>query len=1052
MAHRQDIPGRPSRPEPALQIGMLVTQREAIAPDLWRVVDLEGRIATLEPISLGTTRQQSPVGDLRRYRIKTTDQVFRGEELVRVVRLANPRSDDLYEYDVEGENGAKGRVRELELKVTVGSAAPDIVAMMQNLDAAPAPLACARADLLHAYFDATVKSLGIVGYNGARMLPIPHQIAAARYALLFGRTRFLLADEVGLGKTVEAGLIVSTLRKYFPAWKTALFVPESLTVQWAFEMYGKFGKAIFRLDQESELFDDEEDEDDPGMILPHARAIKWAATRKPEILVVDEAHQVLRDASLCDAFVKLSRNAHAVLLLTATPSSGDGGNLDKLFRMVDPEYYELFRYEKQLNTLLARQGDVEDFLAALRDPESDGTEIVRRWEAVGIEDNELTARVLSLKINPRETMVRAKLAAVVTDRYYPRARILRYQRKFLARDYEMPERVEEPVEYSASRQELAVRGVVRRWLDLAHEQGHADHTDYQDIAAILVHASHSSPLAVQQWCEARRGKLETHGGVTADPIHRSRELLATLELLRGEDDVLEDLEYEAARWAREAKAVDVKGRQLARLARYEAMLRQLLELAKREDEPLRALIFTSFECNVKPLYLLLNKGLGEDVEVFSISAEMEWRERERSAFAFQECRGPCVLISDELGGEGRNFQFANVLFHFDLPLASWVLEQRIGRLDRVGRDPDLDVDSQVLVASEQLDEAIYEFQREGVNVFNESLAHVEDSVEGLSRRLVRACIAGGAEGVRELVEPVAAELEKRREREEIGLLTRRDTGFEDVKRLVPQLHDDEELKRLGKAVSTYTRLLGSVVDHHAGKTTLTVGMHHPLHAVTGVLSEMQGYFNRREAVRHERLEFFSAGHPFVRSLARMALQESHDRVAFLARAGAPQPAFVFSCRIFLPQGFLGAIREMPSDLQPALLCSAGHNFPTRMLRLMVDFDGNLLPEGPETAALLQPWQRGETSMDEGSEILAHLPLEWEKLTAHAAQTALEETRRLAGEHLAAHIGALQAHLSEVLTRHFGSDFPVEGQIDTLLFEIDPLSIEIDSVTVVFPPT
>src|SRR5690606_762413 len=126
------------------------------------------------------------------------------------------------------------------------------------------------------------------------MLPIPHQLNAARYALRFGRTRFLLADEVGLGKTVEAGLIVSTLRKYFPKWRTGLFVPESLTVQWAFEMYGKFGKTIFRLEDQDDLFDDEDDED-PGAILPHSRAIKWAKTQKPEILVVDEAHQVLRD-------------------------------------------------------------------------------------------------------------------------------------------------------------------------------------------------------------------------------------------------------------------------------------------------------------------------------------------------------------------------------------------------------------------------------------------------------------------------------------------------------------------------------------------------------------------------------------------------------------------------------------------------------------------------------------------------------------------------------------------------------------------------------------
>src|SRR5690606_7609015 len=205
------------------------------------------------------------------------------------------------------------------------------------------------------------------------------------------------------------------------------------------------------------------------------------------------------------------------------------------------------------------------------------------------------------------------------------------------------------------------------------------------------------------------------------------------------------------------------------------------------------------------------------------------------------------------------------------------------------------------------------------------------------------------------------------------------------------LKDDDELKRLGKTVSVYTRLLGSVVDYHGGKTTITVGMHHPLNAFTGVLSEMQGYFNRKEAVRHERLEFFSPGHPFVRSLARMALQESPDRVAFLVRPGAPQAAFVFSMRVFLPQEFLTSVRELPEEVQPALLCLSANCFPTRMLRVAVDFDGNVLPEDKETAMLFQPWQKNEQSLDEGQEILQHLPKAWDSLCAHAAESATQET-------------------------------------------------------------
>jgi ATP-dependent helicase HepA len=1032
----------------AYRIGMLVTLREAIAPDLWRIVDLEGKIATLAPISLGTTQHQVPVTDLRRYQIKTTDQVFRRQELIRIVRLRNPRTDAMYEYDAVAEDGTAVFVREHELEVLHGSEASDSISQLQNLDAAPAALARARTELLHAYFDATARSLGIVGYNGARMLPIPHQISAARYALLFGRTRFLLADEVGLGKTVEAGLIVSTLRKYFPAWRAAFFVPESLTVQWALEMYGKFGKAIFRLNEDEEP---EEGEDDPGAILPHARALRWAARRdKPEILVVDEAHQALRDPAVYDALLKMSRKAHAVLLLTATPTSDDGSNLLRLLQLADPAVFEHIEHEGQLAALLDKANEVEALLKALRDPTADGERILALWDALEIEDGEFTARLLSLTVDPSDMMVRHKLVALATDRYYPRARILRYQRKFLAADNEMAERVEEAVHYEPARQEVKVQGLVRQWLDLVKAHNLADDAGWQDAAAVLIQAAHSSPLAVEHWLLARAGDLEPVEGVTADPVRRLRETLAGLEHLPGEEELLEALRKAATIWTRQSKAVDMKGRALAQLPRYIALRDKLLAMLADKDDPHRLIVFTSFDCNVRPLYLLLNKALGEDVEVFSISADVEWREREKSAFAFQECRGRCVLISDELGGEGRNFQFANALFHFDTPLASWIVEQRIGRLDRVGRDPHLDVDSLVLVSQGQLDEAVYEFQRDGVSVYNESLAPVEDRIEAVTRRLVRAAITGGAPAVRELAKPTHEELEKRREHEARGLQVRSDTGVEDVKRLVPRLRDDEELRTLGEKTAAFTRLLGSVVDRHGDRMTLTVGSHHPLHAYTGVLSEMEGFFNRREAVRHERLEFFSPGHPFVRAMARIALQDSQDRVAFVERRGLQAGGFVFSVRIAIPPPFLEAIRELPEDIQPALFCSAAGNFPTRMETVTIDFAGNLVGDGEQRAALLAPYSRNEPSLDTGPAILARLPKDWEALCTRAGQTAREAARAQAAALLAEGLGDFQARLSEVLTRHFGSEFPADAQIDTLLFHLDPLAIDIDSVVAFFP--
>jgi hypothetical protein len=273
---------------------------------------------------------------------------------------------------------------------------------------------------------------------------------------------------------------------------------------------------------------------------------------------------------------------------------------------------------------------------------------------------------------------------------------------------------------------------------------------------------------------------------------------------------------------------------------------------------------------------------------------------------------------------------------------------------------------------------------------------------------------------------------------------------EDVKKLVPRLRDNEELQTLGDRVVAFTRLLGSVVDRSGDRATITVGSHHPLHAFTGVLSEMEGFFNRVQAVRHERLEFFSPGHPFVRSMARIALQDSQDRVAFIERRGIPRGAFLFSCRIAIPPPFLEAIRALPEDIQPALFCSAAGHFPTRMLHVLVDFDGRLVEKEEERALYLAPYSKAEPSLDSGPAILQRLPKKWGEVVDRSAERALEQARAVAAAHLDEALEPFKALLSEVLTRHFAGEFAVEAQIDATLFHLDPLAADIDSVAAFFP--
>ncbi len=1024
---------------------MIVFPKGLITPQLYRIRDLAGGIADLNGMSLGAVEMQTPLRELRRYRVRTTDEVTHESEPAEVIRIVNPRDDDYYEYEIEVD-GETRTVPEYELMVLEGSMAPNPADMLAQLDGTPWKLANARTRLLEAFFSATARSLGVVGYNGARMLPIPHQINAARYAAQFGRVRFLLADEVGLGKTVEAGLIATTIRKYFPSWQTAIFVPESLTAQWAFEMYGKFGKQIYSLDMKE--YDPEEH---PGVILPHFRARTFCIKNQPEILIVDEAHRVLQDPRLYDAFRRMSKTAHVVLLLTATPVSDNADNILNLLKILDPETFDHFENSEEIRDLQSRQGKIENLLLAIRAAEPDHETIVDAWAETGLDDEEIEDYLESAGDDTvgRHSLHRA--AALIVDRYYPGSRILRYRRKFLALDNPLPFRIVDGLDYKATSEETDVMGLLREWLDLIRDAELSKDPTAHRYAGALIQAVHSSPHAVLDWIELRSGEMEPHAGVTADPVRLILRGKHEMDLVKGEEEFLERFKEATLAWAKATRSVDVMGRALAEAPRYKRLLEFLHETFK-EDPNAHPLIFTSFETNVHALYLLLKKVLTGVSEVYEMSGQIDRIEREKAAFEFQEETGGCILVSDELGGEGRNFQFATHVVHFDLPAAAWMVEQRIGRCDRVGREEEMDVDSQVLVAKGCLDEVIFDFLCDGVGVFNDSIAPVESEMERVMHDMMATCIEKDSAGILDLIEPTAEELEDARERENRELLIRSAVGVEEAHKIAETLRDDAELETLKEASIRYARHFESMVDDQGGgRVHVTVGEFHSLHGVPGIRAEMLGYYDRRQAVRHERLDFFSTGHPFIRTMVLQAMTESPDRAAFVQRDGVETPCAVFSYRYQIPQEFFQAVRSMPVDLQPPLLSKSAALFHSRMDRIAIELEsGKLVTKDDEAGLVYDDWREGDKSLHEGEEILELLPVDYADEITSAANLSLEEAERRADALLATHRSEFEDLLCEVLTRVHPDHELLENEIIEIMDALSPLTADLDSAVLFLP--
>lgn len=136
---------------------------------------------------------------------------------------------------------------------------------------------------------------------------------------------------------------------------------------------------------------------------------------------------------------------------------------------------------------------------------------------------------------------------------------------------------------------------------------------------------------------------------------------------------------------------------------------------------------------------------------------------EDSVYAFQNDPACRVIICDETGGEGRNFQNASQIIHLDLPWNANALEQRIGRLDRLGRDPDMDVVSVVLYADTSVEEQLFHIWKDGMKLFEQSLSGLEIITGELNELIVDALLDDYYTGLTNAFDDILDQAEEMRE-------------------------------------------------------------------------------------------------------------------------------------------------------------------------------------------------------------------------------------------------------------------------------------------------
>ena len=648
-----------------------------------------------------------------------------------------------------------------------------------------------RLDILHVLGAREADGLG--SFLGGRVRLFPHQLHVAERATLQMPVRWLLADEVGLGKTIEAALIMNRLLHTQKIERCLVVAPEALTVQWLGELWRKYHQ-VFTLLDPPRLVDVERDFGEGfNPFDTHRRAVVALETlvERPELtahavsagidlLVVDEAQRLRRPPGHPGepgyrAIAPIAALGRHVLLLSATPLEDDARGFFRLLQLLRPDEFP-------------EEIDVEARLAS-GVPLPPCTSSTRRVDIGGL-----------------------------------------------------PPRVPIPVDLAIPPGQIDLAEIVRRQ---------------------FVEAQKSDPLTRRR---------------AVDRIQRALASGAALTAVLGPEEL--SLRQQAA-------AADAADPRLAWLATHAARWRRANE---------KTLIFTAHRETLE----MVREALGRMAQLASgvFHEELSAARRDTEVARFRAEDGPSVLVSTEAGGEGRNFEFCHRLVLYDLPWKPATVEQRIGRLDRIGRRlpvnvvyfrPPSGIGADVV--------GVYE----ALGVFREPMAGREPQLAHIARALEAAALGVGHEG--------DGGYEQRRD--EAG--ARQDAiiaaAMADARAARGRLHDvayhqlhrDPYRAELGPAIlarvpaeldSLIERVvtgaaarLGFRVEQVRGRRAYAIefGNEAVIDSLPGVPAgtSLVGTFDREYAVEEEAIDFFSSGHALVEGLLAHFEDDPKGRVALV---------------------------------------------------------------------------------------------------------------------------------------------------------------------------
>lgn len=584
---------------------------------------------------------------------------------------------------------------------------------------------------------------------------LPYQFKPVLQYLDSPSRGIIIADEVGLGKTIEAGLIWTELRARQDASRLLVVCPAMLREKWCQELYNRFGVKADMVDAAGLLEALKRAKENPMAEMALVVSMQgtrppagWDSVKEPsnsaaaklaryldevaddepllDLVVVDEAHYLRNKATQTHLFARLLRPVtDGLVMLSATPIQMQSTDLFNLLNLLDPDTFSIewvYNQSVEANAPIVALRDKmqrepisrQEMLAVLQ------TAVSRRW----FDDNEQIAHILE-NLPTDEVLASNRGRAVyadMLDRINPRAKVIT---RTLKRDVNELRVQREPVTLSVEMTDVE-RRFYHRVTDAVR--------DYCEDNGALEGFLLSIPQRQMSSCMAGAYEAWTRKTISNEPEvdeEFDAELLDDLaEPVQSGNSKRSQGSGELLRLLAVIARETGKGGDLLRAdSKFEAFLDNLRKYWR--DHPGKKVVLFAFYRNT--LHYLARR-LGQ----YGIKAAVLHGGMDKQAVldAFKSDEGPQILLSSEVASEGVDLQFSSLLVNYDLPWNPAKIEQRIGRIDRIGQEADK-ILIWNLVYANTLDERVYTRLLNRLNVFKSTLGSMEEILGEEVKRLTR---------------------------------------------------------------------------------------------------------------------------------------------------------------------------------------------------------------------------------------------------------------------------------------------------------------------------